>query len=220
MSSFTVSQERRNKTFPLFSLQTFVEFHIHKKRKKMKKLLLAVLILSSSIFASTFEIDASHSKVAFKVKHMAITNTYGTFTKYNAKIEYDVKSKKLTKLEAIINANSINTEDVKRDKHLRSKEFFDTKKFPTISFNLISTTNDEAIGELTIKGITKKITFNYENNGTAIDPWRGLKVGFSLETKISRKEFGLTFNKILDTGSFIVGDKITILIEIEATEVK
>lgn len=186
----------------------------------MKKLLLAVLILSSSIFASTFEIDAAHSKVAFKVKHMAISNTYGTFTKYNAKIEYDVKGKKLTKLESVIDVNSINTEDVKRDKHLKSKEFFDTKKFPIIGFKLISTTNDKAIGELTIKGITKKVTFDYENNGTAMDPWRGLKVGFSLETKISRKEFGLTFNKLLDTGSLIVGDKVTIIVEIEAKQVK
>jgi polyisoprenoid-binding protein YceI len=123
--------------------------------KKMKKLLLAVLVLSSSIFASTFQIDATHSKVVFKVKHMAITNTYGTFSDYNA------------------------------------------KKFPKINFKLLEISDDEAIAELIIKGITKKVTFDLENSGVVKDPWGNTKLGLSLETKISRKAFGLTWNKLL-----------------------
>lgn len=185
----------------------------------MKKLLLAVLVLSSSIFASTFQIDTAHSKVAFKVKHMAITNTYGTFSDYDATINYDVKSKKLTELLAKIDVNSINTENQKRDNHLKSDEFFDAKKFPKINFKLLETSDDEAIAELTIKGITKKVTFDLENSGVVKDPWGNTKLGLSLETKISRKTFGLTWNKLLETGSLVVGDKVTITVDIEAKQV-
>ncbi len=94
----------------------------------MKKLILTVLVLSSTIFASTFQIDVAHSKIAFKVKHMAISNAYGTFSKYDATIDYDVPTKKLTTLLANIDVNSIDTENEKRDSHLKSAEFFDSKK--------------------------------------------------------------------------------------------
>ncbi|RDX34777.1 polyisoprenoid-binding protein [Arcobacter sp. HD9-500m-PIT-SAG03] len=168
------------------------------------------------MFASTFQIDAAHSKIAFKVKHLAISNVYGSFTKYDANIEYDVNSKKLNALTANVDVNSVDTDNLKRDGHLKSADFFDTKQFPKIAFKLISTSDDEAIAELTIKGITKKVTFDYENNGVIKDPWGNTKLGVSLETKISRKEFGLTWNKVLETGSFVVGDKITINVDIEA----
>jgi len=185
----------------------------------MKKLLLAVLVLSSSFFASTYKLDAAHSKVTFKVKHMAISNVYGTFGKYDASINYDEKSKKLTKLDANIDVASIDTQNAKRDGHLKSDDFFAVKKFPKIDFKLISTNADEAIGELTIKGITKNVTFDFENNGIVKDPWGNIKLGLSLETKISRKEFGLTWNKLLETGSLVVGDKITITVDVEAKKI-
>ncbi|NQY93558.1 MAG: polyisoprenoid-binding protein [Campylobacteraceae bacterium] len=185
----------------------------------MKKLLLAVLILSSSVFAASFKVDTAHSKITFKVKHLAISNVYGTFSKYDANIDYDVATKKLNALTADVDVNSVDTENVKRDGHLKSADFFDAKQFPTINFKLISTSGDEAIGELTIKGITKTVTLDFENNGVIKDPWGNTKLGLALETKISRKEFGLTWNKVLETGSFVVGDKITINIDIEAKKI-
>jgi len=185
----------------------------------MKKLLLAVLVLSSSIFAASFQVDSAHSKITFKVKHLAISNVYGSFAKYDANIDYDINSKKLNALTADVDVNSVDTDNVKRDGHLKSADFFDAKQFPKIAFKLISTSGDEAVGELTIKGITKKVTFDYENNGVIKDPWGNTKLGLSLETKISRKAFGLTWNKVLETGSFVVGDKITINVDIEAKKI-
>jgi len=186
----------------------------------MRKLLLAVLFLSSSLFASGYNIDPVHSKVSFKVKHLMITNVYGTFSKYDATIDYDEKSKKLRSLMANIDVNSISTENVKRDKHLRSADFFDAAKFPNMKFVILSISDDEAVGELTIKGITKKITFDFENNGIVKDPWGNTRLGLALEGKISRKEFNLTWNKVLETGSVVVGDKIKITVDIEAIQQK
>ncbi len=186
----------------------------------MKKLLLAILFLSSTLFASMYDIDPVHSKVSFKVKHLMITNVYGTFSKYDATIDYDEKTKKLKTLMAKVDVNSINTENVKRDKHLRSADFFDASNFPSINFALISISDDEAVGELTIKGISKKVTFEFENNGTVVDPWGNTRLGLALEAKISRKEFNLTWNKVLETGSVVVGDKIKITVDIEAIKKK
>jgi len=185
----------------------------------MKKLLLAVLVLSSTVFASSFQLDAAHSKVTFKVKHMAISNVYGSFSKYDAIIDYNVESKTLNDLSANIDTSSINTANKKRDGHLKSADFFDVKKYPNIDFKLISTNGDEAIAELTIKGITKKVIFDYENNGTVKDPWGNTKLGLALEAKISRKEFGLTWNKVIEAGSLVVGDKVSITVDIEAKKI-
>ncbi len=186
----------------------------------MKKLLLAILFLSSTLFASSFNIDPVHSKVSFKVKHLMITNVYGTFSKYNATIDYDEGMKKVTTLIGNIEVASINTENEKRDKDLRSSNFFDAKNFPMISFKLLSVDGDEAVGELTIKGVTKKVNFDFENNGTVVDPWGNTRLGLSLETKISRKEFGIMYNKVLEAGGLVVADKVKITVDIEAIKKK
>lgn len=185
----------------------------------MKKLLLTLLVLGTTVFASNYKVDASHSKITFKVKHMAISNVYGTFGKYDANINYDEAKKELTDLSAKVDVTSINTENKKRDNHLKSKDFFNTEAFPNIDFKLLSVNNDEAIAELTIKGITKKVTFDFENNGVVKDPWGNTKLGFSLEAKINRKDYGLTWNKLLETGSLVVGDNIKITVDIEAKKI-
>lgn len=186
----------------------------------MKKLLLAIIMLSTSIFASTYEIDGAHTKVTFKVKHMAIANVYGTFSKFDSVIEYDEATKMLQKVETTIDVKSIDTENKKRDKHLRSKDFFDVKKFPELTFKLLKIDGDKAVGNLTIKGITKEVTFDYENNGTVKDPWGNTKLGFALEAKIDRRDFGLTWNKILETGGLVVGHDIKLIVDVEAKQVK
>ncbi len=179
-----------------------------------------ILFLSSTLFASSFNIDPVHSKVSFKVKHLMITNVYGTFSKYNATIDYDEGMKKVTTLIGNIEVASINTENEKRDKDLRSSNFFDAKNFPMISFKLLSVDGDEAVGELTIKGVTKKVNFDFENNGTVVDPWGNTRLGLSLETKISRKEFGIMYNKVLEAGGLVVADKVKITVDIEAIKKK
>ena len=186
----------------------------------MKKLLLAFLFLSSTLFASMFDIDPVHSKVSFKVKHLMITNVYGTFSKYDATIDYDEKTKKLKTLMAKVDVNSINTENVKRDKHLRSADFFDASKFPNITYKISKIVGDEAHGEITIHGITKKVVFDFENSGMIKDPWGNTRVGLEITGSISRKAFGLKWNNLLETGGAIVADKIKLSIELEGVLAK
>ena len=185
----------------------------------MKRLLFMLLVLGTSVFAATYQIDKAHSKISFKVKHMAISNVYGSFANFDAKINYNDTTKVFETLSAKIDVNSIDTDNVKRDGHLKSEDFFNEKVFPNITFKLLSVNDDEAEALLTIKGISKKVILDFENNGTVKDPWGNTKLGLSFSTKISRKAFGLTWNKLLETGSFVVGDKITITVDIEAKKI-
>ena len=185
----------------------------------MKRLLFMLLVLGTSVFAANYQIDKAQSKISFKVKHMAISNVYGSFTNFDAKINYNDTTKVFETLSAKIDVNSIDTDNVKRDGHLKSEDFFNEKVFPNITFKLLSVNDDEAKALLTIKGISKEVILDFENNGTVKDPWGNTKLGLSFSTKISRKAFGLTWNKLLETGSFVVGDKITITVDIEAKKI-
>ncbi|PHR68927.1 MAG: hypothetical protein COA66_15800 [Arcobacter sp.] len=185
----------------------------------MKKLLLSLLLLGSSVFASSYQLDTAHSKISFKVKHMAISNVYGSFTNFDATIDYNEDTKVFKELSAKVVVASIDTNNVKRDGHLKSEDFFNEKVFPNITFKLLSVNADEAKALLTIKGISKEVILDFENNGTVKDPWGNTKLGLSFSTKISRKMFGLTWNKLLETGSLIVGDKITITVDLEAKKI-
>lgn len=185
----------------------------------MKKIILVLVMLSSVLLASNYKVDLSHSKIGFKIKHLSISNVYGSFDKFNAIINYDEKTNVLTKLESTVDVKSINTQNQKRDKHLRSSDFFEVSKFPNIKFELLSISGDTLTANLTIKGITKKVNFEYENGGVIKDPWGNTKLGFSFEGKIKRKDFNITWNKILDTGSLVLGEKVKITIDIEAKKV-
>jgi len=186
----------------------------------MKKIVAGLLLAGSVLFAGTYEVDASHSKVGFKIKHLSISNVYGTFDKFDANIQYDEKTKELKVLKSTVEANSINTQDEKRDAHLKQADFFDTKKFPKISFELVEIKDDTMIANLTIKGITKKVEFDYENNGVVKDPWGNTKLGFSLETKIKRSDFGLKTKSLLESGGLLIGEKVKITADIEAKLLK
>jgi len=185
----------------------------------MKKILAGLLVSGAVLFAGTYQLDAGHSKVGFKIKHLSITNVYGTFDKFDANIVYDEKTKQLTKLESNIDVNSINTQHEERDSHLKEKDYFDMKKHPKMSFKLLEIKDDTMIANLTIKGVTKKVEFDYENNGIVKDPWGNTKLGFSLEAKINRVDFGLKANKILDSGSLLLGEKVKITADIEAKKI-
>ncbi len=185
----------------------------------MKKILAGLLVSGALAFAGTYQLDSGHSKVGFKIKHLSITNVYGTFDKFDANIVYDEKSKQLKVLKSKVDVNSVNTQNEKRDAHLLESDYFDAKKHPNMSFELIEINDDVLVANLTIKGITKKVEFDYENNGIVKDPWGNTKLGFSLEAKINRVDYGLKANKLLDSGGLLLGEKVKISVDIEAKKV-
>lgn len=185
----------------------------------MKKILAGLVLSGAMLFAGTYQLDASHSKVGFKIKHLSISNVYGTFDKFDANIEYDEKTKELKVLKSKVDVNSVNTKNEKRDAHLLEEDYFDAKKYPNMSFELVEIKDDTLIANLTIKGITQKVEFDYENNGIVKDPWGNTKLGFSLEGKINRVEYGLKANKLLDSGGLLLGEKVKINVDIEAKKV-
>ena len=170
---------------------------------------------------STWKIDAAHTNLGFTVKHMMVSRVRGSFTDIEGTIEGDPANFAASKVNFKVNMDSINTNNEDRDNHLRSDDFFDVEKFPTMNFvstKITETSEDEfdLTGDLTIKGVTKEVTFKAEFEGKAVDPWGQDVAGFTAEGSIDRKEFDLTWNQALETGGFLVGDKIKITIELEA----
>ncbi len=182
---------------------------------KITSTIAALLLSTATLFGGNYMLDDSHTSVDFKIKHMMITNVSGKFKSFYAEFAYDEKTGLLTKLEATVDVNSIDTGIEKRDNHLRSADFFDVANHPEMKFVLDKAEGDEVTGTLTIRGISKKVTLEYENGGVIKDPWGNQRAGFSLSGKIDRKDFGLTWNKTLETGGLLVGDKVKISIDVE-----
>lgn len=183
---------------------------------KIIKLFLILLFTGTFIFAGTFIVDPIHSNVGFKVKHMMISYVNGKFDKFEGAFEYDEKSKTIKSLEGIVFTESINTENQKRDDHLKSSDFFDVKNFPTMTLKITKVLNNNAEGILTIRGISKNIKINIDpSNEIVKDPWGNFRTGVSLNFQINRKDFGLNWNKILETGGVMVGDDVKVQVDIE-----
>jgi polyisoprenoid-binding protein YceI len=184
----------------------------------MKKLITTLVItaLSSTILlAGTYNIDTSHSNVGFKVKHMMISNVIGKFDKFSGSFEYDEKTNTLKELSGTIKVDSINTANQKRDAHLKSAELFNAQKYSEIRFVLQKTDSEYAYGTLTMHGVTKDVKLDLENNGMVKDPWGNTRVGLELTGKLSRKDYGITWNTVLEAGGVAVGDTIKLDIQIE-----
>ncbi len=169
---------------------------------------------------ANWKVDTAHTEVGFKVKHMMVTNVRGNFTGVEGSVEGDPNNLTDAKITFNIDASTINTNNEDRDNHLRSEDFFEVEKYPNITFNsteIVETSEDEydVTGDLTIKDTTKKATFKVTRTGAGKNPWGVDVVGFEAETKISRKEFGLTWNQALETGGVLVGDEITITVELQ-----
>ena len=182
---------------------------------KLVKLALVTGLTAAALFGGTYNLDKSHSNVGFKVKHLMISNVSGKFDNFTGSFDYDEKTKTLKSLNGNIEVSSINTENEKRDAHLKSADFFDTQKYPNITFKLLEVKDDKAYGEYTMHGVTKKISLDYENNGTITDPWGNKRVGLELSGKINRKDYGVTWNKALEAGGVMVGDKVKLTIDLE-----
>jgi len=185
--------------------------------------MITTLVFSTLLLtASDFEIDKTHSQVSFKVKHMMISNVQGTFKAYDAEIEFDKNTMQFTSLSAEIETKSVDTGIEKRDNHLRSADFFDATKNPLITFEMTSYKGDKEEGKmdgnLTIRGVSKAVTLDVEIGGIIKDPAGLTRLGFVLEGKIKRKDFGLKWNKLLEAGGLAVSETVKLTIEIEAIE--
>jgi len=171
--------------------------------------------------ATTWDFDLSHSSVNFHVRHLMVSKVHGRFQTWGGTLTLDDEDVTRSTVEVTIDVGSIDTKEEKRDAHLRSADFFDADNSPKLTFKStavkrLSDDELEVLGDLTIRGTTKPVTLKVESNGQIKDPWGGTRAGFSAKATISRKDFGLNWNALLETGGVVVGDKIEISLEIEA----
>jgi len=190
---------------------------------QLKSILTLALALAAApaAFAQSYTIDGAHSKAQFSVRHMMVSNVRGEFTRMKGAIEYDEKNPAALRIDATIEVASINTGEPKRDEHLKSPDFFDAAKYPTITFRSKSARKTagglSVTGDLTMHGVTKEVVLQVEGPSPEVrDPWGNLRRGATATTKINRKDFGLTWNAALETGGVMVGEEVTITIDVEA----
>lgn len=190
--------------------------------KILSKLLAASILTVGIANATPHTLDVSHTEVGFSVKHLMITNVKGDFKTFSGDIDFDYKTKSFNKFNAIVETKSVDTGIEKRDNHLRSEDFFLADKYPQMTFNMKSyeADGDEGVmtGDLTIRGVTKEVKLEVEDLGTIKDFEGNNRVGFTLKGKINRMDYGLKWNKALEFGGFAVGEKVKIIVEIEAVE--
>lgn len=187
----------------------------------MRKILLAaaaLAVLSAAVRAAEYEIDPAHTQIGFKAKHV-VGKVPGRFTKFSGKFNYDPKNPKAWTAEAAIDAASINTDVEKRDEHLKSDAFFDVAKCPNIAFKSTKVSGVKGdhfklAGDLTMHCVTKPVTLDVEVNGTGKDPWGNESASFSATATVNRQDWGISWNKTLDAGGVLVGDKIDLILEI------
>ena len=173
---------------------------------------------------TTWNVDPVHTTVEFKVRHMMITNVKGQFTGVTGVLTLDEENITNSHVEASIDAASINTREADRDTHLKSADFLDVEKFPTLTFSSTRVIRKgdgelEVEGELTIHGVTRKVVFAVEGpTPPGKDPWGNIRIGWTASTKIKRGDFGLTWNAAVETGGILVGDDVTITFDVEAVK--
>ena len=169
---------------------------------------------------ATFKIDTAHSEITFKVKHLMITNVTGSFTKFDATMESAAADFSDAKISFEADVNSISTNNEQRDGHLKSDDFFSADKFPTLSFTSTSFKHNGGsdytlTGDLTIRDITKSVSFPVEYGGTATDPYGQVKSGFEIAGKFNRSEFGLTWSAVTEAGGVMVSDEVKLHLSVQ-----
>ncbi len=173
-----------------------------------------------------YDIDSAHSSLQFSVRHLMVSNVRGTFTGVKGTALYDSANPAASSLEATIDVNTLSTNDPQRDAHLKSPDFFDAERFPTINFRStrVEKKGDDEFavtGEVTIHGVTKPVTLEVrEVSEQAKDPWGNARLGASVKTKLKRSDFGLTWNAALEAGGFMIGDDVKLDFEIELVKAK
>jgi polyisoprenoid-binding protein YceI len=193
--------------------------------KSLKVLSSAVLLATGILFASLasaeeYAIDKAHSSVGFTAKHLMVSKTSGVFKDYDGIVKFDPNDLAGSKIEVTVKAASIDTRNDQRDGHLKSPDFLDVEKFPTISFATKSIAKEgdkyNLTGDLTIKGVTKEITVPAEISGPVNSPFGGTVLGIVSTFKINRQDYGVNFNKTMDNGGLVVSDDVNIDVVIEA----
>ncbi|MDW8131564.1 MAG: YceI family protein [Bryobacterales bacterium] len=180
----------------------------------------AGVLLAGAIAAQEWEIDSAHSSVQFAVRHMMVATVRGQFGKLTGKVRWDPAKPSEARVEAQVEVGSIDTREPKRDAHLRSPDFFDAEKFPTMTFRSTSVTpvgpgRYRLSGDLTIRGITRPVVFEVEGPGQPVRGMGGeLRTGATATAKINRKDFGITWNRVLDTGGVAIGEDVAITVDV------
>jgi polyisoprenoid-binding protein YceI len=174
----------------------------------------------TTVAVRPLEIDRSHSEVAFQVRHL-LSKVRGRFADFAGTIEFDNDRPQQSRVNVVIQAASIDTAEPDRDKHLRSADFFEVEKFPTLTFTSTSVVargdnTYDVVGDLTIHGVTRKVTLPASFLGTAQDPWGNVKHVFEAELTLNRKDYGLSWNAALETGGFLVGDEVKVSLSVQA----
>jgi polyisoprenoid-binding protein YceI len=169
---------------------------------------------------ATYKIDAAHSEITFKVKHLMITNVTGNFTKFDATLDANEDDFSDAQISFEADVNSVSTNNEQRDGHLKSVDFFNVETFPTLSFKSSSFTKkskDEysLVGDLTLKGHTKSIELNVDYGGTVTDPYNQIKAGFEITGKINRQDFGLTWSAVTEAGGIMVSDEVKLAFNVQ-----
>jgi len=196
--------------------------------KKLFATLIAVFTLAGFSWAqaNTWQLDSKHSYAHFSVRHLLVSNVRGSFSNVTGTVVLDESDVTKSSVEATIDATTINTQEPDRDEHLKSADFFDVANHPTITFKSKKVEKAgkdrlRVIGDLTIRGVTKQVLLDVEGPTTAIkDPWGNQKRGATATTRINRFDFGVAWNKALETGGLVVGQDISITIELELVKVE
>ena len=176
---------------------------------------------STPAATTTWKLDPAHSHAEFKVKHMMISNVKGSFSGLTGDLTEHLTDASLSFIEASIDVATVSTNDAQRDGHLKSADFFDAEKYPTMSFKSTQVKPDgdggyKVTGDFTLHGVTKQVTFSVDGpSAPGKDPWGNTRIGLTATTKINRKEFGLNWNAALETGGILVGEEVHITVEAE-----
>jgi len=182
------------------------------------------IIQTEEIDNMAWKIEPAHSAIEFSAKHMMITTVRGEFTKFDGNITVDSENLLNSKAEGWVELASVSTRDANRDAHLRSADFFDAEKYPRMMFESkriekVGKDKYKVTGNLTIKDVTREITFDVSDDGKNKDPWGGMRWGLTGDVTLNRKDFGLTWNVALETGGWLVGDQIKVHVELQLIQV-
>ncbi|HEY9168213.1 MAG TPA: YceI family protein [Lutibacter sp.] len=192
----------------------------------MKKLSIVIALLSVALVQAqaTWNIDASHTSIRFAVDHMVISEVEGIFSKYEGSVISAKEDFSDAKINFVVDVNSVNTDNVKRDEHLRSADFFETEKYPKMTFVSTSVKKTGAnkydlTGKLSLHGVTKEIILAMTYGGTTKDPWGNTKAGLKVTGIINRTDFGLKYNSVLEAGSLMIGEEVTITAKVQLIKI-
>ncbi len=187
----------------------------------MRKFLVLTFLIAATTSADEFQVDPAHSQILFKVRHLGISTVTGEFKDFTATFNLDPANLGALKAEADIDAASLDTREADRDTHLKSADFFDVQNHPRIRFvskraEAAGGSKVKLHGDLTIRGVTKPVVLEAEYGGSVKDARGNDRAAFTAETRVNRKDFGVSWNRVLDNGGLVVGDDVVIQIEIEA----